>query len=204
MGLFARDAPWIQRIFPPSVTTGIRQPGAVSDDIQLTQDYLAGGQVQAQAPWFVTGAAAQDNPGPGNALTLLAPTSFILTEGVQELWRVFFIDLEIVGSPAGDFNFDLHIINQGFASLPTVCIAEDLFVFNTNADPIPIWPTNRILNSPNQNQIQSNASPLLLAGDFNTSANIVLIQRSAQVAASETLTSRAYVLRNQIGVAHLL
>lgn len=43
MAGFARAAEWLRRIFPPSVNPGTRFPDIVSDDVQLVQQYDAGG-----------------------------------------------------------------------------------------------------------------------------------------------------------------
>lgn len=204
MARFALDAPWIRRIFNPSGIPATRQPYAVSDDVQLTHRYLAGGQVAHPSLW-VRREDGVANPGPGNRVTIIAPVSYV--GDVPEMWRIFFIGLQIAGTPSSDFTFNLEVTYPPSGDIIT--IAEKILIGNGEVQEVPIWPLQRAVTGSESQQAthQSYGGPLMLPGypvDLGGSVNLQILQLSAQVASTEVLNFGYYVLRNQIGVAHEL
>jgi len=210
VGRFTRDAPWIRRIFPPSSTPATRQPSAVSEDIQLTQDYLAWGQTQDAVLWLSTFDFG--NPGIGANVAIIDPSAGTMgpipTE--PEVWRVFFMSLQIPGTPASDFTFSLQI---GITN-PTLAVtfSEFAMIDIAQGEPTQLYPICKTqsqgvpptLTTPGYGQ----SSPLLLP--FNPDQapahgpTVQLVQHSAQVVSTETLRVVAYIMRNPRGVAHVL
>lgn len=211
MGRFSRDAPWIRRIFTPSGVPATRQPFAVSEDVQLTQQYLANGQTQGSNLWLnvVTNFG---NPGQDNILNIIDPqnananpTGLVPTE--PEVWRVFFVSLQIVLSPVGDFIFDtlINLPNTGDVTLGT-----QMGLDNGQAQPTPIYPGSRY-GSMGTNPLSTDAdwtttSPLLLPVDpsLDEVPRFAIRQISGQAAGTETLVVASYILRNPQGLAHIL
>lgn len=212
MGLFARDAPWIRRIFPPSVTPGVAQPLAVSEDVQLTHDYLAHGQLQRPSIWLNRFDFA--NPGQDAAVTIIDPrnnTTMPPAAIEAEVWRVMFVSVQITASPVGDFSFELEI--QQLTPTPIgVTISERRTIFNAQSNPVAAWPvigvqTLGIDVTTHEGGGFSYAGPLLLPVDPTSDTQgpfLSLRQRTAQAGASETLRVTTYIQRNQAGVAHIL
>ncbi len=67
---FSRPAQWLRTIFPPSTTPGGRDPGSVSEHVQLVQTYADGiAYTSLQNDYlFKTNV---NNPGPGNTVQIL-------------------------------------------------------------------------------------------------------------------------------------
>ncbi len=183
MGFFTRDAPWIKGVFRPSRAPAVRQPDAVSDDVQLTQDYFAGGQVQ-QAQDYLR-QDEQLNPGPGARLTVLSPVSFVQ---VEEVWRIFFMSVRPLTGPTSNLFFDLELFWPNTAQEVTIADGEVL----------PAGINNAINVGVNQALI------LPAAPDSPFSVNIRLLQTSGPAASDVTLQTSFYILRNLRGIPHYL
>jgi len=203
MGRFAREAPWIRRIFPASSAPATAVPSAVSEDVQLTQEYLANGQTQVAQLWQRSDGFV--NPGQGNDVTMLAPISFNLSQG-PEVWRVFFLDVEIPGAIAVAYDFQIKIVTP---SNGNECLISQTLQ-------IPIATGARINCYPHARAVEaflatsgfvSTPSPLLLAADGTAgvaSMNLVMTQLSAHVVSTVTLALNSVILRNPVGLAHVL
>lgn len=189
MGRFARDAPWIRRLFPPTGTPQTIQPSAVSDDVQLTENYMAGGQVQDPRPWFHT-TILLPNPGVGSGLQILDVNSFVAAD-TPEVWRVFFMDVQTDGDPV-TFSFNLQIQFEFDFTTSVVQIADGVTVGATVTRPVAI------------NSTFGFTAPLLLASGAGDSCNLNIIQTSPQGAATVNLLFHFYILRNPAGVTHYL
>lgn len=189
MGRFSKDASWLRKMFPPTGTPATRVPSAVSEDIQLGQDYLAGGQVQDPPLW--NHRVTVSNPGNGLSKTVLAPISFAFKG--PEVWRVFFMDVSATApGPTTNLSFDVHIDFP--ATFRDVMIVRDV----------------SILAGITQGQPISFNAPLILPTDqtgnvgINLSQNLVIKQTAGSGAADVTLQFDYFILRNQKGVAHYL
>lgn len=189
MGRFARDAPWLRKMFPSSGTPATAQPSAVSEDIQLSQDYLAAGQVQNPSAWVVRQVV--QNPGNGNTRTVLSPISSTL-EG-PEVWRIYYMSVTaITPGPTTPLSFDIH------ADFPATGL--DVMLFRDVSILAGILQPSRIPLD----------APLLLASDqtsnvgINLSVNLLMKQIAGSPAADVLLQFDYYILRNQKGVAHYL
>lgn len=199
MGRFSRQAPWLRRIFPPSTTPETKQPSAVSEDIQLTQDYLAAGQTQDPTQWIIDDSAII--PGTGNDVTLIAPINF--NPGVPEVWRVFYLTVRFPSSPSNAYEFSLKLF------LPVqsreITISEIISIGNTNNEEVIIYPAmHTMADEVATGGAFQNAPPLLLPTDGANSMNIIATQISGQAASSDAMDVRAYVLRNPVGISHVL
>lgn len=197
MGRFARDAPWIRRIFTPSGTPATRQPSAVSEDVQLTQSYLAHGQTQAAEVWIHE--ETFNNPGQGNAKTVLNPLAF--AGGLEEVWRVFFLSIQIPAGPAANYTFDVRLVMP--ATGREVLISQKHRIVLGNVDPINIYPQARY-DSTFATTVSSSPTPLLLPASEDNAVLVQIVQGGSQAVDTIAMESQAYILRNPRGLAHLL
>ncbi len=188
MGRFTREAPWLRKLFPASGAPATKQPSAVSDDVQLTNLYLAGGQVQNPPAWLFTQAG--NNPGTGNTLTVLAPISF--TFAGPEVWRIFFMSVIASPGPTSSFSFDISLNFPATGLDVTLVTGLAILAGITSPTTVPL-PGPLILPS----DLSSNVG-------INGSVNIVLTQTAGPAAADFVLFSEYYILRNPKGVAHYL
>lgn len=189
MGRFTKPAEWLRHIFPASGVPATKQPSAVSEDIQLTQDYLAAGQVQDPPLWFHR--VTVDNPGNGAQKTILAPISFNFKG--PEVWRVFFADVSAAaGGPTTSLLFDIHIDFP--ATFRDVMIIRDVSILAgiTQGSRLPF------------------DAPLLLPADQTSNiapslgANLIMKQTAGSAAGDIALQFDYFILRNQKGVPHYL
>ncbi len=199
MGRFSRQAPWLRRIFPPSTVPETKQPSAVSEDVQLTQDYLAGGQTQAPSFWIFEDQAII--PGAGNTVTLVAPVSF--AAGSPEVWRIFYLTVRFASSPSNAYEFRLGL------TLPVagteITISEILSIGNTNNEEVIIYPAmHTMADEVATGGAFQNAPPLLLPFDGVNSVNLIATQISGQTVSTDAMEVRAYIQRNQVGIQHSL
>ncbi len=204
MGRFAKDAPWIRRIFTPSTTPAVVQPFAVSEDVQLTQDYLAFGQTQQARLWLLNTQVL--NPGPNNLVGLVVPLPV-----EDEMWRVFFVSIDMP-SLSANFGFELHLRHVESGDL--VCVCQRVLIVNGTTQPVCVWPvttTDTQAAAPVGTDFHMNPTPLILPAPADTTpANgnrITLDLRqtsSAQAAGTEGINVQAYILRNPRGLAHIL
>jgi len=77
MGLFSRNSPWLNRLFVPSRTTNTN-PVAVSDDVQLTQEYAKYYNVSTKASQIHT---HKDVLNPGNGFSVSLDPEFTAQAG---------------------------------------------------------------------------------------------------------------------------
>lgn len=174
MGRFARDAPWISRIFQPSVAPATRQPDAVSDDVQLVSPYAAC-TVQHPHDYIVDQVGI---PNPGQNLFVAGVNPNQVATG-PEFWRVFRFTVQIPAGPAANFDYMCRIrntvTNQTIQVDPTETIAAGNTDENDSAIPI--------------------VTVLSTMGPGEPELVIDLFQLSAQAFGTEGITFRAYVLR---------
>ncbi len=190
MGRFTRDLPWVRRIFPPSGTPATAQPSAISEDVQLTQDLLAGGQTQPIPGWFTTDNFT--NPGLNLFVTIVNPQSF--GTGTPEVWRVFNVDFQFQIALAATFLFDVYLDLPAGGSTFRVLVKKGISMAAGDALPASIIvPADRIL-------LPSNGNP---AGVVPSSVNLIIQQRSGQAASTLAIDSHSYILRNPQGLSHL-
>jgi len=205
MGRFALDAPWIRRIFPPSGAPATRQPFAVSDDIQLTQDFLAYGQTQESRPYLRNTSIL--NPGQQAFRALVNPIEQPISR--NEVWRVFFVTIELPSTAA---NFDFRICLRHVQSSQLCFVSERQRIIGAIAQPVVVWPVMTTATNgtaPADANYQSNPVPLLLPVDeeATTNGNVItldIFQTSTQAINTETIDVQFYVLRNPRGLAHVL
>jgi len=193
VGRFAKQAPWVREIYSPSGTPAVTEPSAVSDDVQLTSDYLAGGQTDSVPEWFHSNSLT--NPGINNQAALVSPITF--ATGSPEVWRVFWVSFQIPAGLAAVFLFDLFLdFPGGGAAFFPVIKAPVLLPVPSNNEVSIIQPADRLLLP--SNGFQGN----LPAGEAK-SVNLVMIQRSGQAVGTLAIEIRSFILRNPQGVAHL-
>lgn len=184
MARFSRDAAWLRALFPPTGTPRTQQPSAVSDDIQLTEVYTAGGQVALPNNYWLRFSA--NNPGPNARVLVIDPQP-----ADPEVWRIFFMSLEVDTGPAAIFSGNLYIINT---TQPTpfseVIIQKGLTVGATDALATP-WDVR---------------TPVIIgsSGVDQSRNQIWFEQTSSQAGALEGLIFRAYIQRNPRGSTHYL
>lgn len=190
MGRFTRDAPWLRKLFPASGAPATKQPSAVSEDVQLTNLYLAGGQVQDPPAWIFT----QTVPNPGNnaVATILAPISFAL-QG-PEVWRVFFMSIRaITPGPTTDFGFDIRLNFPATGLSVMLVTGLGIFAGIIASTTVPLGSPLVLPTDETSNVIAPSAS-----------VNVQLFQTSGDAAATFNLVAEYYILRNPKGVAHYL
>ena len=204
MGRFARDAPWIRRIFAPSGTPATRQPFQVSEDVQLTQDYLAHGQTQKPALFVYSDSVT--NPGQNGSRSIINPHSSTPDLPI-ETWRVFFASLQIAATPVSGFDFTVRLRYGPAAN--AVVISEVMRISNTESQPKNVWPATAVdcaeVAALPEN-FHLNPAPVLLQSspDLDQVTVLEIFQVSAQAVGTETILVEAYILRNPIGIAHVL
>lgn len=184
MGRFARPANYLRFLFPPTGTPPTQRPSAVRDDVQLVEQYTAGGQIALAETYLL--AVSNANPGPGNVQTILDPvTQFGLTE--PEVLRLFFVDIQISAGPAAIYSVDLSVQNAGTTA--ECQIQKGFTIGATDARPT-VWDVQ---------------GPLILVADPNGTQNVLrATQTSAQAASAETVLYHFLLQRNQRGSTHYL
>jgi len=188
MGRFARDAPWLRKLFPPTGTPQTTQPSAVSDDVQLVENYQAGGQVAIPVPWFEATLIA--NGGSGVRSSILDPFVLLPTNPDPEVWRVFFMAVSSDGDP-GAFSFNVEINLDG-AAASVIQIANGVTIGATSTAQVAINSTFGL------------TAPVLLPITAAHRAVLTMIQTSAQGSSTVILTFHFYILKNPAGVTHYL
>ncbi len=199
MGRFSRDAPWIRRIFPASGVPATAQPSAVSEDIQLTQDYLANGQTQSPTTFFIRENIV--NPGLNLSVGLVVPGAITTA---PEVWRVFYVSVRAPAGPVADFDFFIQIDNPSIQRAVTISRLIRILIADTRG--MPVFPTGGDgVPGTTSGGVWINSSPLILSsGESGQNSTLTLLQTSAQGVSTLGLEVTAYVLRNQVGLAHIL
>jgi len=190
VGLFARDAPWLRKLFPPTTAPQVTQPGAVSDDVQLVENYQAGGQVALPPLWFANRITT--NPGAGNRSIILDPNLLLPVGYDPQVWRIFFLSVFSDGDPA-TFSFNVQIeLDVDGANPTTVQIANGVTIGATSTARVAINSTFGL------------TSPILLPMFDSQRCGLVMLQTSAQGVGTVSLNYSYYILRNPAGVTHYL
>lgn len=188
MGLFARDAPWLRILFPASSAPQTRQPGRVSDDIQLVEYYQAGGQVQTGAAWRLLETPLNPGQNLHQGIVIVPP---------NEVWRVRALSIAINPAPAAQFDFRIVLF-----------YASDTPDFSLDLDQAEFIAAGSLA----QNTIVQSAvttgiftgSPTAPGEPEEDTVGLALFQESAQAFNTEQLEVRAFIQRNVRGVAHVV
>lgn len=188
MGRFARGAPWLRSLFPPTGAPEVTQPSAVSDDVQLVENYQAGGQVQIPVPWYESTVIV--NGGSGVRSTILDPFIILPTEPDPQVWRVFFMDVASDGDPA-TFSFNVELALDG-GVVNVIQIANGVTIAATSTAKTAINSTFGL------------TAPILLPVSGHHRTAIRIMQTSSQGTSSVILTFNFYILKNPAGVTHYL